>query len=89
MDSLLRLHMSVDGGVATGTWTERTSPDGYYKGATYHGTTQLLIDPLGRRMTGRWLGFGKNFRINTGEWELAWVDDSTTKTAQRLYHCKA
>jgi hypothetical protein len=89
MDSLLRLHMSVDGGVATGTWTERTSPDGYYKGATYHGTIQLLIDPLGRRMSGRWLGFGKNFRINTGEWELTWVESSTTKTVQRLYHCKA
>lgn len=89
MDSLLGLHMSVEGGVATGTWTERTSPDGYYKGATYHGTIQLLIDPLGRRMSGRWLGFGKNFRINTGEWELTWVEGSTTKTAQRLYHRKA
>src|SRR6266851_6918207 len=47
MDSLLRLHLSVDGPVATGTWTERTSPDGYYKGATYDGTIQLLIDPAG------------------------------------------
>ena len=89
MDSPLRLHMSVDGGVATGTWTERTSPNGYYKGATYHGTIQLLIDPLGRRLSGRWLGFGKNFRINTGEWELTWVESSTTKTVQRLYHGKA
>jgi hypothetical protein len=89
MDSLLRLHMSVDGPVATGTWTERTSPDGYYKGATYHGTIQLLIDPAGRRMSGRWLGFGQNFRINTGEWELTCVDGSTAKNVQRLYHRKA
>jgi hypothetical protein len=88
-DSLLRMHMSIDGQVATGTWTERTSPDGYYKGATYHGTIQLLIDPVGRRMSGRWLGFGRNFRINTGEWELTWVDGSTTKTTQRLYHLRA
>jgi hypothetical protein len=89
MDSMLRLHMSLDGSVATGTWTERTSPDGYYRGATYHGTIQLLADPVGRRMSGRWLGFGRNFRINTGEWELTWVDGSTAKSVQRLYHRKA
>ena len=89
MDSMLRLHLSLDGSVATGTWTERTSPDGYYRGATYHGTIQLLADPVGRRMSGRWLGFGRNFRINTGEWELTWVDGSTAKSVQRLYCRKA
>ena len=88
MDSLLKLHLSVDSSVATGTWTERTSPAGYYRGATYHGTIQLLVDPVGRRMSGKWLGFGRNFRINSGEWELTWVDGSTAKNVQRLYHNK-
>ncbi len=89
MDSLLRMHLSVDGSVASGTWTERTSPTGYYRGAIYHGTIQLLVDPVGRRMSGKWLGFGRNFRINSGEWELIWVDGSTAKNAQRLYYNKA
>jgi len=89
MDSLLRTHMSIDGSVATGTWTERTSPEGYYRGAIYHGTLQLLVDPVGRQMTGKWLGFGKNFKINSGEWELTWVDGSTAKNVQRLYYHKA
>lgn len=89
LDSLLRMHMSIDGSVATGTWTERTSPDGYYRGAVYHGTIQLLVDPVGRQMSGKWLGFGKNFKINSGEWELTWVDGSTAKNVQRLYHHKA
>ena len=89
MNSLLRLSLSIEGSVATGTWTERTSPTGYYQGATYHGTLQLLVDPVGRRMSGKWLGFGKNFRVNTGEWELTWVDDSTAKSVQRLYYNKA
>jgi len=40
-------------------------------------------------MSGKWLGFGKNFRVNTGEWELTWVDDSTAKSVQRLYYNKA
>jgi hypothetical protein len=89
MDSLLRLNLSVEGSVATGTWTERTSPAGYYRGATYHGTIQLLVDPVGRRMSGKWLGFGRNFRINSGEWELIWLDGSTSKKAQRHYYHKA
>lgn len=86
--SSLRLRLTVDGAVVSGTWTERTALKGYYHGATYHGTLQLLIDPIGRRMTGKWVGFGKKFKINTGEWDLAWVEGSTSKTAQREYHLK-
>lgn len=31
---------------------------------------QLLVTPSGGQMTGRWLGFGKRFQINNGDWEL-------------------
>lgn len=86
--SRLRLHLSVDGSIATGTWTEQTSPSGYYKGAAYHGTLQLVINPTGRVMSGRWLGYGKNFKINTGEWELTWMEGSTSSTAVRKYQLK-
>jgi hypothetical protein len=89
MDSLLRLNLSLEGSVATGTWTERTSPAGYYRGATYHGTVQFLVDPVGRRMSGKWLGFGRNFSINNGEWELTWLDGSVAKSTQRLYYNRA
>jgi len=89
IDSRLRLDMALEGSVVTGSWTERTSPTGYYKGAIYHGAIQLLIDPLGRRMKGKWLGFGRDFKINTGEWELTLVDGSLSKRALRQYHLKA
>lgn len=89
MDSRLRLHLSVDGSVASGTWTERTSPDGYYQGASYHGTIQLIVNPMGRVMSGKWLGFGKNFKVNSGEWELTWVDRATSRRTLREYHLKA
>ncbi len=89
MDSRLKLNLSVDGSIATGTWTERTSPTGYYKGAVYHGTIQLIINPMGRAMNGKCLGFGKNFKVNTGEWELTWVDGSTSPRTIREYHLKA
>jgi hypothetical protein len=89
IDSRLRLDMTLEGSVITGTWTERTSPTGYYKGATYHGAIQLLADPMGRSMRGKWLGFGRDFKVNTGDWELTWVAGSLSKRTLREYHFKA
>jgi hypothetical protein len=89
MDSRLTLSLTIDGSIATGTWTEQTSPEGFYKGATYYGTLQLVVNPMGRVMSGRWLGFGQNFKVNSGEWELTWVDGSTSQRAMRKYHLKA
>ena len=49
---------------------------------------ELIVNPLGRAMSGKWLGFGKNFKVNTGEWELTWVDRVITPRALREYHLK-
>ncbi len=87
--SRLRLELGKDMAVATGTWREQTSPGGYYKGATYHGTVQLVIDPVGQRMSGMWLGFGRDFAINSGEWRLDRCEADTSLSAQRAYHGKA
>jgi hypothetical protein len=87
--SRLNLELSLDASIATGTWTERTSPTGYYRGAVYHGTIQLVVNPMGRAMSGKWLGFGTNFKVNTGEWELTWVDEATSPRVMRGYHLKA
>lgn len=84
--SQLRIELALAGPVATGSWRETTSPDGYYKGATYHGTLQLVVDPSGRRMRGMWLGFGRDFTINSGEWELQRQESSAAKAIQRRYH---
>ncbi len=54
----------------TGSWTDRTRTDGHYRGAVYHGILQLVVDPTGRSMTGRWLGPDKQFVINSGHWSL-------------------
>jgi hypothetical protein len=84
----LRLELSVDGSIATGAWTEHTSPTGYYQGARYHGTVQLVVNPMGREMRGKWLGFGKDFKVNTGDWTLAWIDQATSPRALREYRMK-
>jgi hypothetical protein len=87
--SRLTVDLAVEKPVATGTWLEQTSPTGYYAGATYHGTLQLFIDPMGRSMAGKWLGYGKNFQINSGDWKLEWMEGSTSKQAQRRYRLRA
>jgi transcriptional regulator with XRE-family HTH domain len=84
--SNLKLALSTKRSVATGTWTERTSLTGYYRGASYHGTLQMVIDPMGRSMTGKWLGFSKDFKVNVGDWTLTRVEESTSKRTQQSYH---
>ncbi|MEU6476291.1 XRE family transcriptional regulator [Streptomyces sp. NPDC047017] len=84
-NSALTLDLQVEGGAVTGTWTEQTATDGYYRGARYFGALQLLAEPTGRRMAGKWVGFGKEFDVNTGPWELRLMDPSTAKATLASY----
>jgi hypothetical protein len=65
---------------------EQTDASGYYRGARYHGAIQILAEPTGRRMTGKWVGFGKQMDINTGPWELVFQDASTNKATLDKYN---
>jgi transcriptional regulator with XRE-family HTH domain len=85
-DSTLIMDLTVEGNVATGTWSEQTAPESYYRGARYHGGVQMLIEPTGRRMVGKWVGFGKQMEINTGPWELVFQDASTTNATLERYN---
>ncbi len=73
-ESQLSMDLGVNGQVITGTWTEQTQEGGYYRGAVYTGAIQLLQEPPGR-MTGKWVGFGKEAEVNTGAWSMTLVDD--------------
>jgi transcriptional regulator with XRE-family HTH domain len=84
-DSLVTMDLSVDGSVITGTWVENTASEGFYRGARYHGALQLQADATGRRMTGKWVGFGKDGETNTGPWLLEHLDSSTTKATVDRY----
>jgi hypothetical protein len=71
--SLLTMSLAVDGRVVTGTWAEVTDPAGHYAGARFHGALQFYADPDGRRLVGKWVGFGNHETINTGEWKLDYL----------------
>lgn len=83
--SLLTMDLTVDGNVITGTWAEQTETDSYYRGARYHGAIQLLAEPTGRRLAGKWVGFGKAMDVNTGPWQLTFQDASTSKATLARY----
>lgn len=86
--STMTLDLITEASVITGTWRETTSPTGYYRGAVYHGTIQLVVDPSSRRMHGMWLGFSRKFSINSGRWELEWCESDTSREAQQAYDMK-
>ncbi|MDJ1133501.1 helix-turn-helix transcriptional regulator [Streptomyces iconiensis] len=83
--SPLSLDLTADSNIVTGTWMEQTATDGYYAGARYHGALQLLVEPTGRRMSGKWIGFGKDFDVNSGPWELVFQDASTSRGTIERY----
>jgi hypothetical protein len=84
-DSPLTIDLQIDGATVTGTWTEQTASEGYYRGARYFGALQMLAEPTGRRMAGKWVGFGKDFDVNTGPWELRLMDADTGKATLAKY----
>jgi len=85
-DSQMSMDLTVDGNVITGTWVEQTAQAGYYRGARYHGAIQMLVEPTGRRMVGKWIGFGKEMDVNTGPWELVFQDASTSQATLSGYN---
>lgn len=77
--SALAVRLTLEDRVAIGTWQERTSPEGYYKGAVYHGAIQMILDEDGRQLRGKWLGHGKDMEVNVGNWELTFVGSRLPK----------
>jgi hypothetical protein len=74
------MDLSVEDTVVTGTWAEQTAEHGFYRGARYYGVIQMLAEPTGRRLRGKWVGFGKEMDVNTGPWQLSFLDASTSKS---------
>jgi Pentapeptide repeats (9 copies) len=46
----------------------------------------LLLDPTGHRMAGKWVGFGRDFDLNTCPWTLELVSSDTGKDALSQYN---
>ncbi len=80
------MDLTVNGQVITGTWTEETNPGGYYQGAVYHGAIQMLMEPTGRKLSGKWAGFGRDFDVNTGPLSLELITHDTSPETMEKYN---
>ena len=68
---VLRLRYDAEDSALTGTWGEKTSLDGAYKGAVFHGALQLLLNDTKTQAQGKWVGFNTaHSRVKTGDWHL-------------------
>lgn len=84
--SRVMMDLAVNGQVVTGTWSEQTNPDGYYGGAVYSGALQMLLAATGNKMSGQWVGYGRDFDVNNGPWSLRRVAASAGREAMEAWN---
>jgi transcriptional regulator with XRE-family HTH domain len=84
-DGRVVMDMDINGAAVTGKWTEQTDQEGYYQGSLYHGAIQMLVDPTWHRMTGKWVGFGRDYDVNVGPWMLVREAADTSPAALQRY----
>jgi hypothetical protein len=68
--SYLLARFSLDDRVATGSYQSQNSPHNAAKGALYYGAAQLVLDPDGKALRGKGVGFGDNLQVKTTVWEI-------------------
>lgn len=72
------VNLTLNGKLATGSWSEDTLVGSEYEGMTYSGAMQLLVSDDGKQMDGKWVGIGRepqadgSFepKIYSGRWLL-------------------
>jgi hypothetical protein len=84
-ESYLEIDLILTGSVLTGSWRERTSPKGIFKGAVYHGAIHLVLEPTGIKMNGRWVGFTRRSETRSGTWSLERVVTSINRATRKSY----
>jgi hypothetical protein len=69
--SEVRLNLRQEGNQFSGTWHEKTSPAGHYKGREFSGAILLSLNESGQELSGKWLGMSSSTnRIKDGAWTL-------------------
>jgi len=82
------VHAILNGKVLTGTWQEATSPEGFYKGIVYEGAVQLAVDLERGKMVGKWLTYGSDGKVGSGDWEMTRLEDFADLDEHAKQHVK-
>ena len=78
------MDLTQNGAVVTGTWSERTNPDGLPgiglpRGYPVPGRSDRSPAPR------QWVGYGRDFDLNTGPWTLELVSSDTSTEAMERF----
>lgn len=65
---IARLSLDENLGILTGTWEEKASPKGRYKGQFYFGAGMLVIDDSSSKMQGKIIEHNNDMKIIDGDW---------------------
>ena len=87
--SYMMARFTLDGRIATGSYQSQNSPRSSAKGALYYGAAQLIIDPEGKALRGKGVGFGENLIIKTTNWELIHIGQQPPTEAAAAPDTKA
>jgi hypothetical protein len=69
--SEVRFELTQNGKEFGGSWRERTSPSGDYKGYEFSGLILFRLSDNGQELNGMWLGAGsRSGRVKSGVWTL-------------------
>lgn len=59
--------------IATGYYHSENSPKSSHKGAVYDGAAQLLLSEDGKALVGKYVGYGNELEIKSGDWKIVHV----------------
>lgn len=77
--SYILLRLTIDGRILTGTWYETTAADGHYKGVTYCGPLQMIMDEDGNAMRGMWVSADDDMKLQYGQQTVVRVEKNQKK----------
>ncbi|HUS26288.1 MAG TPA: hypothetical protein VMY99_03005 [Nevskiaceae bacterium] len=71
--SYLIARFTLDGRIATGSYQSQNSPKTAAKGAIYYGAAQMVLDADGKTLRGMGVGFGKDMKVKTSDWQVVHI----------------
>lgn len=81
--SYMMARFSLEDRIATGYYHSENSPKSSHKGAVYNGAAQLLLDEDGKALRGKYVGYGNQLEIKSGDWQIVHVGQHAPHDAQQ------
>lgn len=72
-NSYMSASFTIEKDVATGTYQSYNAPNTAAPGSRYYGVAQLVVQPDGKSLKGKGVGFSKSGKVEPTIWELVYI----------------